>query len=49
MYSDEVDDGLADVKEKKAEKSDVGEEKKEDDGDSKVKGGQGDSKKNSSK
>ncbi|KAL7554770.1 hypothetical protein ACHAWF_018329 [Thalassiosira exigua] len=37
-YNDEIGDGLGDVKEEKAEKSDAGEEKKEDDGDSKAKG-----------
>lgn len=37
-YNDEVGDGLGDVKEKKAAKSDRGEEKKEEDGDSKAKG-----------
>jgi len=36
-YNDEVGDGLGDVKEKKVAKSDAGEEKKEDDGDTKVK------------
>mmetsp|Transcript_15971 Transcript_15971/g.28964 ORF Transcript_15971/g.28964 Transcript_15971/m.28964 type:complete len:363 (-) Transcript_15971:174-1262(-) len=49
VYNDEVGDGLGDVKEKKAVKSDAGEEKKEDDGDSKAKGGKADSKKKSSK
>jgi len=44
-YNDEVGDGLGDVKEKKAVKSD-GEEKKEEDGDSK-KGDRADSKKKS--
>ena len=49
MYNDEVGDGLGNIKEKKVEKSDAREEKKEDDGDSKAKGGKGDSKKKSSK
>ena len=49
MCNDEVGGGLGDFKEKKAEKSDAGEEKKEDDGDSKAKGGNGDSKTKSSK
>eukprot|EP00584_Thalassiosira_punctigera_P019417 CAMPEP_0172553728 /NCGR_PEP_ID=MMETSP1067-20121228/51488_1 /TAXON_ID=265564 ORGANISM="Thalassiosira punctigera, Strain Tpunct2005C2" /NCGR_SAMPLE_ID=MMETSP1067 /ASSEMBLY_ACC=CAM_ASM_000444 /LENGTH=361 /DNA_ID=CAMNT_0013341953 /DNA_START=30 /DNA_END=1115 /DNA_ORIENTATION=+ len=37
-YNDEVGDGLGHVKDKKAAKADSGEEKKEEDGDSKAKG-----------